>query len=453
MNRSGRSRVHDMGQNPTMRTTLVFSGICACIALACGGAEPDASTGESAPALESESAPKPEPEPGPPAGAWVVIDERRGLFESPAADRRIPILLDAGTGSRLRVAEVVAIAGEFVELRTIADETPACSGSLGLERNVQLRFFAELDALHPVLARPKRLEFDDGTKLELAAGVPVIEHGTKGRIEVGKTQLSVGVSEQDVGRWFFPAPTDASVPPPALREPDLELHYGDQKFVGEWAPFRAAHEAQSIDDGRLLTFSDACGRFVLRTGPAAKEGLYAMKDPKDATPRMAGEFDPDMAARKAGILGVMRQQSGLLPAGGEDDDDVWGGLTGTEVGDCGSVTWTTTPGTALSWLSGGEAGSVLAAHELPSSASEREGRVCFTASGLDVCIESSKLERKELDCETGARLTGAGFGGQGKGGPQVHQAKVEVGEASIATSSCGSSAPTSTRSAPATTPG
>src|SRR5690606_24776693 len=77
----------------------------------------------------------------------------------------------------------------------------------------------------------------------------------------------------------------------------------------------------------------------------SKSGLYAMKGPKDAVPMMARNFDPDMAARQAGILGVMSAQSGHFLASpyggafavGNDDADVWGGLTGTEIGEAYGV--------------------------------------------------------------------------------------------------------------------
>ena len=45
----------------------------------------------------------------------------------------------------------------------------------------------------------------------------------------------------------------------------------------------------------------------------SKSGLYAMKGPKDAIPQMARNFDPDMAARNAGILGVMAAAERPLP--------------------------------------------------------------------------------------------------------------------------------------------
>ncbi len=68
----------------------------------------------------------------------------------------------------------------------------------------------------------------------------------------------------------------------------------------------------------------------------SKSGLYAMKGPRNAIPQQAQD---------AGILGVMSAQSGHFLASphggayavGKDDADVWGGLTGTEVGDAYGV--------------------------------------------------------------------------------------------------------------------
>jgi hypothetical protein len=65
----------------------------------------------------------------------------------------------------------------------------------------------------------------------------------------------------------------------------------------------------------------------------------------NAIPQMARNFDPEMAASQAGILGVMQPQSGHFLASpyggafavGNDDADVWGGLTGTEIGEAYGV--------------------------------------------------------------------------------------------------------------------
>jgi Ca-activated chloride channel family protein len=73
--------------------------------------------------------------------------------------------------------------------------------------------------------------------------------------------------------------------------------------------------------------------------PTAKRGLYAMRGPSSSIPQMARNFDPAMAHRNAGILGVMKQESGHFLASpyggafavGNDDADVWGGLTGEAI--------------------------------------------------------------------------------------------------------------------------
>ncbi|HLT34760.1 MAG TPA: VWA domain-containing protein [Enhygromyxa sp.] len=70
----------------------------------------------------------------------------------------------------------------------------------------------------------------------------------------------------------------------------------------------------------------------------SKSGMYSMKGPANAVPQMARNFDPNAAAGNAGILGV--QQGGQYLASpyggafavGNDDEDVWGGLTGQPIG-------------------------------------------------------------------------------------------------------------------------
>lgn len=68
---------------------------------------------------------------------------------------------------------------------------------------------------------------------------------------------------------------------------------------------------------------------------------YAMSGPKDATPALSRSFDPSAAARNAGILGILAQQdthflasvNGGAFAVGNNDQDVWGNVTGTEIGE------------------------------------------------------------------------------------------------------------------------
>lgn len=71
-----------------------------------------------------------------------------------------------------------------------------------------------------------------------------------------------------------------------------------------------------------------------RPSHRGRAGLYAMQGPAPAIPQMARTFDPELAERNAGILGMMAQESGHFLASpygaafavGEEDEDVWGGL-------------------------------------------------------------------------------------------------------------------------------
>ncbi|MEZ4380288.1 MAG: AgmX/PglI C-terminal domain-containing protein [Nannocystaceae bacterium] len=142
----------------------------------------------------------------------------------------------------------------------------------------------------------------------------------------------------------------------------------------------------------------------------SKSGLYAMKGPKDAIPQMARNFDPEMAARQAGILGVMSQQSGHFLASpyggafavGNDDSDVWGGLTGSEVGEAYGV-----GGLGLVGTGRGGGGTGEGTIGLGNTGLIGKGGGGGSGSGY-------------------GRGSGAGFGGRGSRVPKVRQAKAQV---------------------------
>ncbi|MCB9756390.1 MAG: AgmX/PglI C-terminal domain-containing protein [Myxococcales bacterium] len=149
---------------------------------------------------------------------------------------------------------------------------------------------------------------------------------------------------------------------------------------------------------------------VRHKGEEGKSGLYAMKGPDDPVPQMARNFDPDMAARNAGILGVMQQESGHFIASpyggafavGNDDEDVWGGLTGTEVGDAYGV-----GGLGLVGTGRGGGGTGESTIGLGNTGLIGKGGGGGSGSGY-------------------GRGSGAGFGGRGKRVPMVRQAKAQV---------------------------
>jgi hypothetical protein len=135
-----------------------------------------------------------------------------------------------------------------------------------------------------------------------------------------------------------------------------------------------------------------------------------MRGPADAIPQMARNFDPEMAARQAGILGVMASESGHFLASpyggafavGNDDADVWGGLTGTEVGEAYGV-----GGLGLVGTGRGGGGTGEGSISLGNTGLIGRGGGGGTGSGY-------------------GRGSGAGFGGRGTRVPNVRQAKPEV---------------------------
>jgi Ca-activated chloride channel family protein len=82
------------------------------------------------------------------------------------------------------------------------------------------------------------------------------------------------------------------------------------------------------------------------TAAASEPVFMEVRVPDEpAIPQLARIVDPDAAARHAGILGVVAQESGHFLASphggafaaGDDDEDVWGGLTGSEIGEASGV--------------------------------------------------------------------------------------------------------------------
>jgi TonB family protein len=72
---------------------------------------------------------------------------------------------------------------------------------------------------------------------------------------------------------------------------------------------------------------------------------FAMKGPKDAVRQMSRNSTPEVDARSQGILGMIQQDSSHFLASpnggnfsvGNDDEDVWGSLTGTDIGESHGV--------------------------------------------------------------------------------------------------------------------
>jgi TonB family protein len=170
-------------------------------------------------------------------------------------------------------------------------------------------------------------------------------------------------SEVDKPFWLFSAASAvvlgsllvlAHLAMPYATSMSLDDQLAENRFVGyvsqpDESPKEEEQpiERQSVENAGGEAGERHVGKEGEMGNPTAKRerGLYAMKGPKDAIPQMARQFDPDMNARNAGILGMIQSDSGHFLASpfggafavGNDDEDVWSSLTGTETAEAHGV--------------------------------------------------------------------------------------------------------------------
>lgn len=317
----------------------------------------------------------------PPVGAWVRVSQQR-LFWAPKLDAA----LEPESEVPFRIAEVVALAGEFVELRTVvAPPTDLCGTTSGGNAHFELHFFAELAALQTVLTQPKLVEFGDGSNFIFMPGVPVDLTGAQPRLQIGEASFVVPLVPEESGRWFPAASIWTPPASPSSWSQARPLHYGEHSFEAHGPPFVNVRSRRSRGDSVLLSFDDACGEFTLR--------VEGEPPAPDVSPELAHSLE----------LEAMFQS---LPSEPE----------------CPG--WDAAAGVAVTWQgSGGVAGMTRAPVRLPKDAREGQGKVCFTTSEFGVCIASDQLTRRECFADR----VGDEAGAEGKPIPQVLQLQAQVG--------------------------
>jgi hypothetical protein len=355
------------------------------LTLACTPGRPDAeaqSETEGQPELTVE--PKYEP---PPIGAYVVLREDVLAFTGPshtAPTVALPVRRDPGYG---RLVRVRAFSGEFIEVETLDPSmADGCIEPFALEYDDKVRVFVGVSGLLPVVARPKHIQFDDGTEIELTAGVPVLdaEPGvSKRKLQLGGATMLVPLAGEDLALWFEPPTSEP-------RERD-EWDRGSTRTVwlrgeplgygnGRFRPlgfFDSGYGGEPVDGGVRMAFENPCGRFRFIAHDGEYEpfkpsgGLYSAENLRNA-PFHGFRDPPD-------------------PPG----DDV-----------CESPGQDVFAGTQLSWRTGGPAGVIGRDHSLDGpldGPTERHGdQICFMSSDLWLCVDATEvLPTGEFGCEDG----------------------------------------------------
>lgn len=324
-------------------TALVFA---LCCTSAC---EPELAP----PASQATAQPVPPPAPTlPPIGSWVRVSQRQ-LFMAPRADARLVV----DSEQPYRLAEVLGFPSDkFVHLRSLVVRPEVlCGTSSGSDPKFHLEFFAPLDALRPVLNQRKLVEFGDGTKLDFKPGTPIDLSEDEARLQVGEVGFVVPVSSHEIRDWF-PPPKYPSLGIPIQWSRDRPLHYGDRSIASLKPPFVFARAREQLEDGgELLTFADACGRYTLRAEPGPPV--------LESTPPSAGTAELSYPCNTWASQGWMDRRE---------------------------LTWATSDRVA---------GWARDRVPLPATAREHDGKVCFSAVELSVCMASEKIRPDERpDC-------------------------------------------------------
>lgn len=396
----------------------------------------------------------PSPDAASPADAADAAEPAATKAEPPptglAVLRPGALLFSSSTGSDgFEVPPVKGAAGVTVHIagaqderlivETLVAQPPQhhCAGTLDGLKDFRLRMYVAPDDLLPVLTADHEIGNDDGTKIVLAPGVPVPPDASP--LWVDGTPLAVTIPSAALGRVFEPRAPDPRGEAKGMLVPATDgadpLTYGGQQLTEGGLPTLAGavahHGIEDKGTHALVTLRTRCTTLVVkanpdRVGPPAPKSRYAIKGPEDPMPEMAPVEEGHFLASPYGSAFAV----------GGDDEDVWGGLTGAEVGEAygvgglGLVGSTKTeyeikPGAAVLWSDGTTVGQVVAAHRFDDEPHTVDGRSCFTTrlteSGpatLQLCFAAgdvSKVEPEEAFGVGGLGLVGTGRGGGGTG--------------------------------------
>ena len=219
-------------------------------------------------------------------GAFVVVSHAT-TFHAAAADDGIRFRAqsgppptdaaeDAAGGVVLRVR---AASAGWVEVTNPAEAKGHCGRALDEIEPFELHFFVPAAALVPVVARPYRAAYPDGTSIELRPGLPLGPPDAAGRFPAlrPEARLELALPTDAVARGYAgPAPAFA----PAAPVPDDApvLIGGARLTVGPHAVVpRAAMAVRATPRGAgtLVELADDCSKMTALAAPA-DVGMYGM---------------------------------------------------------------------------------------------------------------------------------------------------------------------------------
>jgi hypothetical protein len=159
------------------------------------------------------------PEGAPAAAALrghVLVWHDAKLFAAPDDNARSLALATFEVARTERVGHavpmrVVSTKGAFVEVELAGDQDCTWSRTVVADDLARVRLFVRRADLAPVLVKPFRQTFDDGSSIELAAGTPVLPTDQATAIvSLHGDEVEVDVPAASIGYAYTPAPLKAS---------------------------------------------------------------------------------------------------------------------------------------------------------------------------------------------------------------------------------------------------
>ncbi|HWB75549.1 MAG TPA: AgmX/PglI C-terminal domain-containing protein [Nannocystaceae bacterium] len=239
-----------------------------------------------------------------------------------------------------------------------------CARTLWGVSDFRLRWFVAPEDLASLTTRRVRVEYDDGTAVTLAPGVPLVADGDAWQADALGVKLRVAVPADAIDRFYErsdePLPTPGVKLDPGLHKDGDALQYDHGRALPEDQLERSwdfeqtsisAWDLRERDGRRLVDVRSACAALTV-----------VVSADRIATP---SKRDAATALAEASMLGA------LLTASDEGSPALWRVAVGVDV----------------RWRDGSVAGLVTREHDFRTAPTVIDGRKCFAIAPTDATIE------------------------------------------------------------------
>jgi hypothetical protein len=324
-------------------------------------------------------------EAAPPPHGFALVRPGAAIHLGPASGPAPAPSITLPTGGPGFVVAAVGREGDHITVETPVDDVPNCASTLWALSAFRLQLHVAEADLVSVTTRRVAVDFGDGTRVDLLAGVPLRREGTAWIAELTGLSMSLTLPDDAVGRYYDPGDRSfGDVRPEPLASGDDRLIYDRTHEFTD-----AQLEQTGIDPRGVATF----GR---RTE--------------------AGRTLADVRLRCASIRAVV-PSSRLAPVLETAVLGMMGGMAGGLIGGLGSPstpTWQVRRGATVWWRSGGIAGLVERDHTFTAAPEVVDARRCFAVelgagAILPLCFEAAAIEDVPgASVDPGAGLAGIG---------------------------------------------